>query len=70
MMYPQLFIRLGKDRYAPVPDMIPNEVMYQWDEGQQRILPVKTEIPSDTEIRPSTGFSLRSIPCTAEYLNH
>ena len=36
----QLFVRVGKDRYAPIKDPAPGEQLYIWDQQKHRIVPL------------------------------
>lgn len=35
----QLFIQVGKDRFAPVKDPPPGEALFIWDQREHRIVP-------------------------------
>ncbi len=47
MKQPQLFIRIGSDRYAPIEAPIEGEPLYAWDDESQRILPYFISCPSE-----------------------
>lgn len=40
---PQLFRRVGQDRFIPVDRLDPNEDIYYWDEESQQIVLKKSE---------------------------
>lgn len=39
MRLPQLFVKVGKDRFVPVYTIPLNKPLYAWDDSKQRILP-------------------------------
>lgn len=36
---PQLFVKLGKNRYAPIEPPYPDKDLYMWDDLSKRIVP-------------------------------
>ena len=44
LIQPQLFIRVGKDKYAMVDEIKPGEKLYIWDDEVKRIVPYYKEI--------------------------
>lgn len=42
MKMPQLFIKIGADRYIPVDKPVPNTEMYIWDDDLKQIVPEKS----------------------------
>lgn len=41
---PQLFIRIGNDRYIPVSHPVNDRNLYFWDDSKQQILPDNGEL--------------------------
>lgn len=45
----QLFVRVGKDRYIPVNELVPETDLFVWNEEKHRILPVDLFYPSEKD---------------------
>lgn len=41
MRIPQLFIKIGKDRYYPVARPVKNKPLYFWNDLERRIVPAE-----------------------------
>ena len=63
MRLPQLFVRVGKNQFAPIYSVIEGEELYMWDDDLKQIVPLAPTC--DEELRalgagvytPSLGFS-------------
>lgn len=48
MKQPQLFIRVGRDRYIPIYAPVKGVDLYAWDDSKQMIVPYTKESSSET----------------------
>ena len=63
MRLPQLFVRVGKNQFAPIYSVIEGEELYMWDDDLKQIVPLAPTC--DEELRalgagvytPSLGFA-------------
>lgn len=63
MRLPQLFVRVGKNQFAPIYSVIEGEELYMWDDDLKQIVPLASTC--DEELRslgagvytPSLGFA-------------
>lgn len=63
MRLPQLFVRVGKNQFAPIYSVVEGEELYMWDDDLKQIVPLAPTC--DEELRalgagvytPSLGFS-------------
>lgn len=63
MRLPQLFVRVGKNQFAPIYSVIEGEELYMWDDDLKQIVPLAPTC--DEELRalwagvytPSIGFT-------------
>ena len=63
MRLPQLFVRVGKNQFAPIYSAIEGEELYMWDDDLKQIVPLAPTC--DEELRalgaevytPSLGFA-------------
>lgn len=59
MKQPQLFIRVGRDRYVPIYAPVKGIDLYAWDDSKQMIVPYTKESSSEplrgAESRDSSG---------------
>lgn len=59
MKQPQLFIRVGRDRYVPIYAPVKGVDLYAWDDSKQRIVPYTRESSPEplrgAESRDSSG---------------
>ena len=62
MRLPQLFVRVGKNQFAPIYSVVEGEELYMWDDDLKQIVPLAPTC--DEELRslgagvytPSLGF--------------
>ena len=47
MKIPQLFVKIGPNRYSPVAEPIKNKPLYFWDEKSQQIIPAENRLKMD-----------------------
>ena len=63
MRLPQLFVRVGKNQFAPIYSVVEGEELYMWEDDLKQIVPLAPTC--DEELRalgagvytPSLGFS-------------
>ena len=63
MRLPQLFVRVGKNQFAPIYSVVDGEELYMWDDDLKQIVPLAPTC--DEELRvleagvytPSLGFA-------------
>ena len=63
MRLPQLFVRVGRNQFAPIYSVIEGEELYMWDDDLKQIVPLAPTC--DEELRslgarvytPSLGFA-------------
>lgn len=41
MKIPQLFVKVGRNKYTPIPQPVKDPPLYFWDDEQKRIAPAK-----------------------------
>lgn len=49
MRLPQLFVRIGRNKFAPVYSMVEGEDLYMWDDDLKQIIPL--DPTCDEELR-------------------
>lgn len=60
MKQPQLFTRVGRDRYVPIYSLVDGVTLYAWDDEKQRIVPYAPTCVE--ELRNSEGISYTPTP--------
>lgn len=54
MRLPQLFVKVGRGRFAPVDSSATNKDLYMWDDDKKQIVPCQPT--SDEELRESRAL--------------